>query len=238
MFKADIKQNVINSKHQNKIISNVIDKSIEDEVKTMVSKLLIQQNISNDNISIFDKFYDANKIILPVLKYVGEIHNLLNLTQCNFISTMLYDVSVFILVSRISNSPILATAANIFRQMCRIWNTIEEKVYERELSNTSNTNIKTRFFHKFLQNIKCTDKEVDPKILKSCHANYDKQKDILMRMLGDIATIIISCEDTKLRNKYSIIYTNVTLLYNVIWCADLPISLEIFKFFNNLDQIS
>ena len=79
---------------------------------------------------------------------------------------------------------------------------------------------------------------MDPAILKSCHANYDKQKDILMRMLGDIASIIMTCEDTKLMDKYLIIYTNITLLYNVIWCADLSISVEIYKFFYNLDRVA
>jgi len=198
----------------------------------MVSKLLNQQNIQNGRINIFEKYYDPNKVVLPILKYVANIHKILNITQCNFISTMLYDVSIFALVNRLSVNPILLTATNIFKQMCKIWNIIEEKVYDREFSNTNIIKPKPRFFHKFLQNIEC--KDVDPKILDSCHAGYSNQKDILMRMLGDIAGITLTCEDIKLRDNYFVIYTNILLLYNVIWCADIPISIEILKFFHTL----
>ena len=244
-FKDEIKRNVaketIITKQQNKIISNKIDQTVESEVKSMVSRLLNQQNIQQGNINVFDKCYDPNKVILPILKYVSDIHNHLNSTQCNFISTMLFDVSLFALINRFSFNPILTTATNIFIQMCKIWNVIEEKVYARELANTSNINtnininIKPRFFHKFMQNIEC--KEVDPNILDTCHANYAEQKDILMRMLGDVAGITLTCEDTKLRDKYFVIYTNILLLYNVIWCADIPISIEIVKFFGKLDKL-
>jgi hypothetical protein len=198
-----------------------VDKIINTEIKQLAHRLA-NSSLNNNNLH-----FPPSVIFKPLLNFVTDIHNRITPFECKFTTLMLVDVSLLTVFTKTNpNNPVMMTATNIFKKICVIWEGIEAKII---------TEPEKRYFSRYIRSDKNISFKHDDHLLNLCHTDYNYEKEKFLKIIFDVSGFLLCQDDKQYQNMEFIIYANILLLNNIIWCSSKQIAIYITDFFNSIE---